>query len=141
MKVMEVLQKLGIVRYGVKSGTYTGMKDRPAELFMECVFNAGKDLTTKEDLRRAMKAVKSPGGRKVFFWIALALSASALFILAAGSGLTAWFFGDLILWGAFIALLRQFAFAGRYSFVAMIILLVVLVVASSMFLGAAVHPG
>jgi hypothetical protein len=138
MKVMEVLRKLGIVRYGVKSGTYTGMKDRPAEFFMEGVFNAAHDLTTKGDLHRAAAAVKSLGGRKVFFWIALVLGAFALLILAAASGLTAWFFADLILWGAFIALLRQFAFGGRYSFVAMTILLVVLVVASLMFLGATV---
>lgn len=138
MKIMEVLQKLGIVRYGVKSGGYTGMQDRPAELFMEGVFNADKDLTTKGDWHRVAAAAKSLGGRKAFCWISLVLGAFALLFLATASGLTAWFFADLILWGAFIALLRQFAFAGRYSFKAMIILLVVLVVVSLMFLGATV---
>ena len=28
------------------------MKDRPAEFYMEGVFNAEKDLTTKEDLEK-----------------------------------------------------------------------------------------
>ena len=103
------------------------MKNRPTDFLMDDVYNADKDLTIKEDLHHAAPAVKSLGGRKVFAWIALVLGASTLSILAAGSGLTAWFFGDLILWGAIIFLLRQFAYEGRYSFVAMIILLVVLV--------------
>ena len=66
-----------------------------------------------------------------------ALGAFVLLIVAVGSGFTAWFFADLILWGGFIAVLRQFAFEGRYSYAMMILLLVVLVFASLMLLGAA----
>jgi len=113
MKIADVLRKLGILRYGVKTGTYTGMKDRPAEFFMEGVFNAEKDLVNQEDVKNAAAAVKSLGGRKVLFWAAVGLGAFVLLILAAGSGFTAWFFADLILWGGFIAVLRQFAYRGR----------------------------
>ncbi len=109
MKIADVLRKLGILRYGVKTGTYTGMKDRPAEFFMEGVFNAEKDLVNREDVKNAAAAVKSLGGRKVLYWAAVALGAFVLLLFAAGSGLTAWFVADLILWGGFIAVLRQFA--------------------------------
>lgn len=51
MKTMDWLRKLGIVRYGVKTGTYTSGKDRPIELMMDDVYDAKKDLTTKEDLK------------------------------------------------------------------------------------------
>lgn len=137
MKIADVLRKLGILRYGAKTGTYTSMKDRPAEFYMEGVFNAEKDLVNQEDVKNAAAAVKSLGGRKVLFWAAVALGAFVLLILAVGSGFTAWFFADLILWGGFIAVLRQFAFEGRYSYAMMTILLVVLVFASFMLLGAA----
>jgi hypothetical protein len=92
---------------------------------MNDVDNADKNLTINED---AAVAVKSLEGREVFFWIALVLGAFTLLNLAADSGLTAWFFGDLILWGAFIFLMRKFVKEGRDFFVAMIILLVALVV-------------
>jgi len=137
MKIADVLRKLGILRYGVKTGTYTGMKDRPAEFFMEGVFNAEKDLVNREDVKNAAAAMKSLGGRRVLFWAAVALGAFVLLILAAGNGFTAVFFADLILWGGFIVVLRQFAYGGRYSYAMMIILLVVLVFASFMLLGAA----
>jgi len=137
MKIADVLRKLGILRYGVKTGTYTGMKDRPAEFFMEGVFNAEKDLVNREDVKNAAAAMKSLGGRRVLFWAAVALGAFVLLILAAGSGFTAVFFADLILWGGFIVVLGQFAYGGRYSYAMMIILLVVLVFASFMLLGAA----
>jgi hypothetical protein len=137
MKIVDVLRKLGILRYGVKTGTYTGMKDRPAEFFMEGVFNAEKDLVNREDVKNAGAAVRSLGGRKVLYWAAVALGAFVLLLFAAGSGLTAWFVADLILWGGFIAVLRQFAVEGRYSSAMMILLLAVLVFASLMLLGAA----
>ncbi|OGR28909.1 MAG: hypothetical protein A2139_07180 [Desulfobacca sp. RBG_16_60_12] len=137
MKIADVLRKLGILRYGVKTGTYTGMKDRPAEFFMEGVYNADKDLVNQEDVKNAAATVKSLGGRKVLFWAAVALGALALLLFAAGSGLTVWFFVDLLLWGGFIAVLRKFAFEGRYSYAMTILLLVVLVFASLLLLGAA----
>ena len=137
MKIVDVLRKLGILRYGVKTGTYTSMKDRPAEFFMEGVFNAEKDLVNQEDVKNAAAAVKSLGGRKVMFWAVVPLGAFALLLFAAGSGLTVWFFVDLLLWGGFFAVLRQFAYGGRYSYAMMIILLVVLVFVSLLLLGAA----
>jgi hypothetical protein len=137
MKILDVLRKLGILRYGAKTAAYTSMKDRPAEFTMEGVFNAEKDLTTREDVKNAAAAVKSLDGRKIMFWAVLPLGASALLLFVAGSGLTVWFGVDVLLWGGFIALLRQFAYGGRYSFSAMIALLVVLVFASLLLLGAA----
>jgi hypothetical protein len=137
MKILDVLRKLGIWRYGTKAATYTSMKDRPAEFFMEGVFNADKDLTTRADVNQAAAAVKSLDGRKIMFWAVLPLAAFALLVFAAGSGLTVWFGADVLLWGGFIALLRQFAYGGRYSFPPMIALLVVLGFASLLLMGAA----
>jgi hypothetical protein len=138
MNFVDLLRKLGIVRYGVKTGTYTSMKDRPAEFFMDDVFNANKDLVNREDVKNAAAAVKSLEGRKIMFWAAVPLGAFALLLFAAGSGLTVWFFIDLLLWGGLFAVLRQFAYEGRYSYAMMSLLLVVLIFASLMLLGAAV---
>jgi hypothetical protein len=137
MKILDVLRKTGILRYGTKTATYTSMKDRPAEFFMDGVFNAEKDLINQADVKKATAAVKSLEGRKVMFWAVLPLGAFALLLFAAGSGLTVWFFIDVLLWGGFIALLRQFAYGGRNSYTLMIILLVVLVFVSLLLLGAA----
>jgi hypothetical protein len=137
MKITEVLRKLGILRYGVKPGTYTGMKDRPAEFFMEGVFNAEKDLVNREDVKKATAAVKSVEGRKAMFWAVVPLGAFALLLFAAGSGLTVWFLADALLWGGFFAVLQQFAYEDRYSYAMMSMLLAVLVFASFMLLGAA----
>jgi hypothetical protein len=137
MKFLDVLRKLGILRYGTKAATYTSMQDRPAEFFMDGVFNADKDLVNREDVNKAAAAVKSTGGRKIMFWAVLPLCAFALLMFVAGSGLTVWFCIDVLLWGGFLAVLAQFAYGGRYSYALMIILLVFLVLASTMLLGAA----
>ena len=86
MKVLDVLRKLGILRYGTKAATYTSMRDKPAELFMDDVFNADKDLVNREDVKNAQAAVKSPVGRKIMFWAVLPLCAFALLMFLAGSG-------------------------------------------------------
>ena len=52
MKFMDLLRKLGIFRSGSVSGTYKNAVDRPTELQMDDVFDAKKDLTTKEDLKK-----------------------------------------------------------------------------------------
>ena len=49
--VIRLLAKLGILRYGAKSATYTSGRDRPAELLMPDVFNADRDLTTAQDIK------------------------------------------------------------------------------------------
>ena len=99
MKFLDVLRKLGILRYGTKAATYTGMQDRPAEFFMEGVFNAEKDLINQADVNNAMAAVKSLEGRKIMFWAVLPLGAFALLMFVAASGLTVWFGVDVLLWG------------------------------------------
>jgi hypothetical protein len=137
MKILDVLRKLGILRYGTKAATYTSAKDMPAEFLMDDVFNADKDLVNREDVNKAAAAVKSPGGRKIMFWAVLPLCAFALLMFVAGSGLTVWFCIDVLLWGGFLAVLAQFAYGGRYSYTMMIILLVFLILASTMLLGAA----
>lgn len=48
---LRLLAKLGILRYGVKSYTYTSGRDRPAESLMPGVFNAERDLTTTQDIK------------------------------------------------------------------------------------------
>jgi len=138
MKLVDLLRKLGIMRYGVKTGTYSGMQDRPAEFLMDDVFNADKDLVNRGDVKNAAAAVKSLEGRKIMLWAAVPLGAFALLLFLAGSGLTVWFCIDLLLWGGLFALLRQFAYEGRYSYTMMSLLLVVLIFASLMLLGAAV---
>ena len=47
--LLRVLAKIGILRYGAKSYTYTSGRDRPAESLMNDVLNAERDLTTKQD--------------------------------------------------------------------------------------------
>jgi hypothetical protein len=136
MKILDVLRKLGILRYGTKTATYTNMKDQPAEFFMEGVFNAEKDLINKNDVKKATAAVKSLEGRKVMFWAVLPLGAFVLLMFIADSNFTVWFCVDALLWGGFIAVLGQFAYGGRYSYATMIMLLVVLILASFILLGA-----
>ena len=51
MDFMTLLRKLGILRYGSKKAVYHNAKEMPAELFMDDVTNAEKDLLHKEDLK------------------------------------------------------------------------------------------
>ena len=52
LKILDLLAKLGILRFGVKSGTYHSGKDRPAEFLIDGVYDAEKDLTHAEDLKK-----------------------------------------------------------------------------------------
>jgi hypothetical protein len=103
------------------------MKDLPGEFLKNDVYRGDMDLAIKEDRHHIAAPVKSSVGRKIFFWITMVLGNFYLLDMASGSKLPAWFFGDLMLWGVFIFLMCQFVSEGRYSFGAMIILLVVLV--------------
>jgi hypothetical protein len=58
MKFLDLLRKLGILRYGAVGGTYKSYKDRPDELMFDNVYDKKKDLTTKEDLKDIAKTVK-----------------------------------------------------------------------------------
>jgi len=62
MGILDILSKLGILRYGVKKGVYHSGKDMPPEFLMDGVYNAERDLTTKEDLKKVVRAVKGGGG-------------------------------------------------------------------------------
>ena len=44
MKLLDLLRKLGIIRWGKTSATYTNAKDKPIELIDNGVFNEQKDL-------------------------------------------------------------------------------------------------
>jgi hypothetical protein len=44
MGVLDILAKLGILRYGATKAVYTDARDRPAELQMEGVYDAERDL-------------------------------------------------------------------------------------------------
>ncbi len=52
--LLRLLAKLGILRSGAKSYTYTSGRDRPAESLMNDVYDAERDLTTKQDLDRLL---------------------------------------------------------------------------------------
>jgi len=55
MKLMDLLRKLGIFRSGSSAGTYTNAVERPTELQMDDVFDAKKDLVSKEDFKKMPK--------------------------------------------------------------------------------------
>ncbi len=44
MSMIDWLRKLGILRFGTKSYTYTSGKDMPAEALMDDVYDTKKDL-------------------------------------------------------------------------------------------------
>ena len=50
MKLLDILRKLGILRFGTESGVYTNAAERPTSLQMDGVFDSKKDLVTREDL-------------------------------------------------------------------------------------------
>lgn len=58
MKLLDILAKLGILRYGAKAATYKSGAERPIEFISDDVFDAKRDLTTREDLRNLTRAVK-----------------------------------------------------------------------------------
>jgi hypothetical protein len=53
MKLLDMLAKLGILRYGTKAAVYRSGRDRPIEFMDQGVFNAERDLTTLDDVKRA----------------------------------------------------------------------------------------
>jgi hypothetical protein len=53
MKLLDILRKLGILRFGAEGGTYTNAAERPTSLQMDGVFDSKKDLVTREDVGRA----------------------------------------------------------------------------------------
>jgi len=58
-KIIDILRKIGVLRYGTKKGTYRSVREMPAELFMADVYDAKKDLVTKKDIETALKKIKA----------------------------------------------------------------------------------
>lgn len=52
MALLDILRKLGILRYGGEAGVYTNAAERPTSLQMDGVFDPKKDLVHREDLQR-----------------------------------------------------------------------------------------
>jgi hypothetical protein len=63
MGILEVLSKLGILRYGAKKAVYTSGKDMPSEFLMNDVYNAERDLTTVEDVKKFNEVLKGKDGK------------------------------------------------------------------------------
>lgn len=51
MDIIGLLRKLGILRYGTKSYSYTNGKDMPAEALLDDVYDENKDLVTSTKSR------------------------------------------------------------------------------------------
>jgi hypothetical protein len=52
MSLLDILRKLGILRFGAEAAGYTNAADRPTSLQMDGVYDSKKDLVTAEDLKR-----------------------------------------------------------------------------------------
>lgn len=57
MKLLDLLAKLGILRFGTKKAVYHSAKDMPAEFLMNDVFDAERDLTTAQDIKDAVGVI------------------------------------------------------------------------------------
>ncbi len=64
MSVIDILRKLGILRFGARAGTYTNATNRPTEFQMEGVYNADKDLVTRQDVKKVVEAAGKPEVKK-----------------------------------------------------------------------------
>jgi len=62
-RLLRMLARLGILRYGAKTATYTSGSDRPTEFLMPGVFDAKRDLASGESADQAEHA-KSADERK-----------------------------------------------------------------------------
>jgi len=63
MKLLDLLRKLGVLRWGAETGAYTSAADRPASLAMDGVFDSEKDLVTREDVSAARDRLRGDAGR------------------------------------------------------------------------------
>lgn len=57
MNLRDLLAKLGILRVGTKKAVWHSGKDMPAEMLMDDVLDAKRDLTTKQDLKEMKQTV------------------------------------------------------------------------------------
>ena len=66
MKLLDLLAKLGILRFGTKKAVYHSAKDMPAEFLMNDVFDAERDLTTAQDIKDAAAVITADGTAALF---------------------------------------------------------------------------
>ena len=64
VKLLDILAKLGILRFGFKKAVYKSGCDRPIEFMSSGVFNAERDLTTVADVKHAFGAETGPKSPK-----------------------------------------------------------------------------
>ena len=55
MKFMDLLAKLGILRFGTKAAVYKSGTERPAEFMMDDVLNAERDLVNRPKPQKSDK--------------------------------------------------------------------------------------
>jgi hypothetical protein len=67
VKILNLLAKLGILRYGATAAIYRTGKDRPSEFMMPGVANAKRDIVTgwdfKTDAEREADAAREPANK------------------------------------------------------------------------------
>ncbi len=51
MFLVDLLRKLGILRFGVEKGTYRNAAERPTAIQMDDVFDSEKELVTRQDIQ------------------------------------------------------------------------------------------
>jgi hypothetical protein len=133
MKIMDILRKLGVFRSGTVAKKYKSGKDMPAELLMDDVYDADKDLVTKDDVQHVHDAMNEHSKknkkkihlkRSIFFWSVTCIA--VFFVLAHfDSGFSINMVFTFLLWVGLLFYLRRFAFTLEHSFVMMIIAVIV----------------
>lgn len=73
VNMLDLLRKLGILRYGTKKAKFTSAKDMPTEFLMNDVSNAEKDLVNKQDVEKVRKALKTSKGKAVLKWLVICI--------------------------------------------------------------------
>lgn len=121
------MRKLGILRGGVYSGTYTSGRDMPAELLMDNVYNAEKDLIHRSDFQRPAKAPAAAGpaagartgriraGRVVYFVIMTLIAGFWLIACLSNTDSIPVTLLQLALWIGLGVVAGFFTFAGRFG--------------------------
>lgn len=104
-KVVALLRKLGILRFGTAKGTFTSAKDKSDELTFDNVYDAKKDLLHKEDVIEApviKTGLNSAMIAKIIFAVTVLIGSVFVLGLFAKVGFTFWATILFALW-AFIA--------------------------------------
>ena len=65
MRILDLLAKLGILRYGAKAAVYRSGRDRPLEFMQDDVLNAERDVTRPDEMKRMLGlGPDKPGGHR-----------------------------------------------------------------------------